>query len=604
MKKSEPTLWVNVTTSTHWTRAVVGVVRVEIEFKTHLKKLYPTNQVKLCYWNDSEFIEWQEVEQANDVIEEKVKVSPKGVPFIPRGTQPLLYPILPRPLAYQAILQGGLSLMPERLRPYLNFLLLESRSKVRRWRQRYTAWRDKCGTKVMMTKKEPLMSNSRDVKRDKHLFRAGDILLSVGLDWDYPYAEEFSRLRVEDGVKIVACCYDLIPVLFPQYCAADVVIYYSNYFLNLANSSDLIFCISKQSENDLNHFLHQVGGRHVETAVISLGDNIPDSHGDEQVSEEIQQIISAPFILFVSTLERRKNHQVLYQAYHLLCEQGRKEQLPKLVFVGMQGWGIDALLQDIELDPLVKGLIVRCHEVTDTELRQLYDAALCCVYPSLYEGWGLPVGEALALGKIVLSSNRGSLPEVGGDLVIYIDPWNPQAWADKIWGVVNDVSYRESLITNVKKKYQVRTWEKTAEAIKLKFDQLTEEAFQTQILYAGYDFSTQIGQHIGAEIQSRGNIGILLEGPHRGLPAGQFVIRIWDIPEKRTLGICLFTFSADTTEYTQQEVTFKPEMRKHALVELIVELPHVVQDFEIQCHLVSGVLSLEKIEISPTNIGI
>ena len=68
----------------------------------------------------------------------------------------------------------------------------------------------------------------------------------------------------------------------------------------------------------------------------------------------------------------------------------------------------------------------------DAELRALYENCEFFVYPSLYEGWGLPVAEALAFGKFVLASDRGSIPEVGGDLVEYIDPWNASAWAEAI----------------------------------------------------------------------------------------------------------------------------------------------------------------------------
>lgn len=116
-----------------------------------------------------------------------------------------------------------------------------------------------------------------------------------------------------------------------------------------------------------------------------------------------------------------------------------------MVFVGMEGWGVGELLKDIELDPLTRGLIVRLNRVSDAELRVLYEAARFCVFPSMYEGWGLPVGEALSMGKVVICSNRGSLPEVG-EVVRYVDPRNPQAWADAASsvrrGLVNCEIYR------------------------------------------------------------------------------------------------------------------------------------------------------------------
>jgi glycosyltransferase involved in cell wall biosynthesis len=138
----------------------------------------------------------------------------------------------------------------------------------------------------------------------------------------------------------------------------------------------------------------------------------------------------------------------------------------------MQGWGVGDLLKDIELDPLTRDLIVRLHHVTDAELRALYDAAKFCVFPSLYEGWGLPVGEALSLGKAVLCSDRGSLPEVGGDLVRYVDPWSPRAWADEIYRLATDDVWRLGWEDKAKSEYGLRTWDETGVAVKVEIDKL------------------------------------------------------------------------------------------------------------------------------------
>ena len=128
----------------------------------------------------------------------------------------------------------------------------------------------------------------------------------------------------------------------------------------------------------------------------------------------------------------------------------------------MKGWGVGDLQKDIELDPLTLNLIIQLDTVTDGELRALYEAAEFCVYPSLYEGWGLPVGEALSMGKVVLSSNAGSLPEVGGGLVVYVDPWDIRDWARKIFELSSNATYREDLEKKVRDSYMTRTWSQAA----------------------------------------------------------------------------------------------------------------------------------------------
>jgi glycosyltransferase involved in cell wall biosynthesis len=95
-----------------------------------------------------------------------------------------------------------------------------------------------------------------------------------------------------------------------------------------------------------------------------------------------------------------------------------------------------------------------------------------CVFPSLYEGWGLPVGEALSLGKVVLCSDRGSLPEVGGDLVRYIDPWNTRTWADELHRMATDDAWRLGWEEKTQTKYNVRTWVEGAASVRAALDAL------------------------------------------------------------------------------------------------------------------------------------
>ena len=300
-------------------------------------------------------------------------------------------------------------------------------------------------------------------------FQPGDALISVGLDWEYSYLKTFASIK-KSGVNIVTCCYDLIPIQFPQFSLDYVAQKFASYLLDLAESSRLVLCISRQSEKDLRSFLSEAGAADIDTFVIRLGDRVVNTEGP--ISPEIPKLASSPFILFLSTIERRKNHEVLVRAYQHLCSQGKKDMLPKLFFVGMPGWGVDALLQEIAEDPDMKDLIVQLHHVTDAELRLLYEKALFCVYPSWYEGWGLPVAEALALGKAVLSSDRGSLPEVGGNLVQYIDPGNLEAWAEAIWSLIINSEERKAWEINVKQNYRIWTWADTALNV---IDKMTKE---------------------------------------------------------------------------------------------------------------------------------
>lgn len=139
--------------------------------------------------------------------------------------------------------------------------------------------------------------------------------------------------------------------------------------------------------------------------------------------------------------------------------------LPDLIFVGMRGWGVQELLSDIALDPRVQGRIHLLHHVSDAELAELYQHAYFTVYPSLYEGWGLPVAESLAFGKFCLCSDTSSLPEVGGEWVEYLDPWDIPTWVERLRHYIShpeEVARRNAAIAE---GYRPHCWAQTAETI-------------------------------------------------------------------------------------------------------------------------------------------
>lgn len=467
MSSSLPTIWMNMTTSANWQRPPVGIVRVERSLCAEFEKMYGA-RFRCCIWRDGTFVEWSSKSGAEQSVPASAPTE-ESKPQAVSTDLPLMFPLLSRRQAAAVLAQGFLSLMPASFRPFLNRVMHGLRPRIAYLlrRPRLRRWLDRTGRPVAMA-----AVPTRPLSRSKQtLFSPGDVLISVGLDWGHDFYKDFYFLRKEQQVRVVTCCYDLIPVIYPQYCVGEVAGIFTSYFLDVADGSDLVLCISKQTEKDFLEMLDRTGGAKPKTHVFPLGDNVPVAN-TEEISPAVREICREPFILFVSTIERRKNHEVLYRAYHLLCAEGKRDELPKLLFVGMQGWGVGDLLKDIELDPLTRDLIVRLNHVTDAELRALYDAAKFCVFPSLYEGWGLPVGEALSLGKAVLCSDLGSLPEVGGDLVRYVDPWNTRAWADEIFRMATDDVWRSEWGLKAKEEYQLRTWAEGAMSVKDAIDRV------------------------------------------------------------------------------------------------------------------------------------
>jgi glycosyltransferase involved in cell wall biosynthesis len=131
----------------------------------------------------------------------------------------------------------------------------------------------------------------------------------------------------------------------------------------------------------------------------------------------------------------------------------------------MVGWGVSDFLSDVRFDPRTKTLIRILENVSDADLLRLYQNAFITVFPSLYEGWGLPVAESLAAGKFCISSNAASLPEVGGTLIDYLEPWDVSVWVSRLaWYIEHpaEIKQKESVI---RASYKVVSWKETSESI-------------------------------------------------------------------------------------------------------------------------------------------
>jgi alpha-1,3-rhamnosyl/mannosyltransferase len=161
------------------------------------------------------------------------------------------------------------------------------------------------------------------------------------------------------------------------------------------------------------------------------------------------------YILFVGTLEPRKNLSLLVNALAIM-----KTDIP-LLLSGWAGWGDKAWLDEIGALGL-RNRVVLTGYVDDETLACLYAGASALVYPSFYEGFGLPVLEAMACGCPVVCSNCSSLPEVAGDAAMLIDPKDPEALAHSIDKVLHDSGLREHLVAEGLRRSSLFSWRKTA----------------------------------------------------------------------------------------------------------------------------------------------
>lgn len=173
--------------------------------------------------------------------------------------------------------------------------------------------------------------------------------------------------------------------------------------------------------------------------------------------------ISKEFILFVGTLQPRKNIARLVEAFSiLLMKKGHTDSPLQLVIVGRKGWQFEELLKSPKkfgVEDRVKFLDF----VSDEDLTVLYKNALCFAFPSLYEGFGLPVLEAMKMNCPVVTSNVSSMPEAGGDGALYVDPNDVEDIAQKLDQIVSSPKLRQQMIEKGKEQVKKFSWEKTAQ---------------------------------------------------------------------------------------------------------------------------------------------
>ncbi len=166
-----------------------------------------------------------------------------------------------------------------------------------------------------------------------------------------------------------------------------------------------------------------------------------------------------PYILSVGELQPRKNYLMLIRAFKRLCD--RTEERLELVIVGKPGWFWEPI-RDAAADPSLAGRVILAGYVPDEELRSLYAGALFVAMPSLYEGFGIPLLEAMASGTALIASNASSFPEIVSHAGILLDPVDEDGWAESMWDLYRNDARREELGRLGAERSRLFDWNATA----------------------------------------------------------------------------------------------------------------------------------------------
>ncbi len=227
-----------------------------------------------------------------------------------------------------------------------------------------------------------------------------------------------------------------------------------------AHAARRIIAISEATKHDLVKYYRIKPGKI--TVIYHGRDPIFTPVTDRQKIEQAaaKYGVTQPYCIHVGTLQPRKNLGLLVEAWDIL--RARMDNPPQLLLAGKKGWLYESLLQDVESRKL-GNLVKFADYVERDDLPSLYSGALAMTFPSLYEGFGLPVLEAMSCGTPVLASTVSSIPEVVGDAGILLDPRDAAAWADTIQRVMQDGALREELSRKGLARAEQFTWEQCAQ---------------------------------------------------------------------------------------------------------------------------------------------
>ncbi len=290
-------------------------------------------------------------------------------------------------------------------------------------------------------------------------FQDGDIVVSLGWGWNAMEMFNLAGPLAKAGkISLIAAIHDTKPLFDLDGPAVELSKNFFHIWLSsIAPNVSGYVTVSKNTQKDFNRYLAQTGhaGPKIE---VSMPAHEFRPANDALLAESIASLMPDSYVLAVISYPTpHKNHARLTDVWARLATTLGRENMPRLVIAG----GVShANLPGATVEQL-GDLLHIAHRPNDSELTFLYRNALFTVFPSTYEGWGLPIGESLWMGKFCVTSNVSSMPEVGGSVCDYFDPLDIDSMAAAIRRPIQDRAYlasREAAIDRSK----LLSWEQSA----------------------------------------------------------------------------------------------------------------------------------------------
>jgi glycosyltransferase involved in cell wall biosynthesis len=306
-------------------------------------------------------------------------------------------------------------------------------------------------------------------------FPQGGSLINLGTSWWLQNYFLFVRnAKATRGIRYIPFVHDMIPIMAPEHCTRGLTQDFISWVIGVFDHADHFLVNSQATKRDLLTVAATLGHEldPADVAVIPLDTDFRKTDVPELPDGALDRWGLRPdgFVLFVSTIESRKGHLIAFDAWADLIARHGAEAVPQLVCVGNRGWLNDRIYERLADEPALAARVSMLSRLSDEELSLLYRTCRFTLYPSTYEGWGLPVTESLCCGKVPLISDTASLPEAGGDFAVYVPAGSAPALADAAERLILDAGYRTALEDRIKAEFRPRSWSDLANQISTELD--------------------------------------------------------------------------------------------------------------------------------------
>ena len=273
------------------------------------------------------------------------------------------------------------------------------------------------------------------------------------------YHTQITPFFLNNNLKKILTIHDLTPLLFPETHVKKNAILWNSTLKLIKSRIDTIITDSINTKRDCIKYL-KIPEEKIRAVPLAAGTQYKPLSSLKLIEEELKSRynLEVPFILYVGTLEKRKNISTLIKAFNELKNQHITH---KLVIIGQKGWKYEEIFETVHKLGLNNEIIFTGY-VPDEDLVKFYNAADLFVYPSIYEGFGLPPLEAMACGTPVITSNTSSLPEVVGNAGITVDPYKTDGLIDKMHKILNSTNLQDKLSKKGIERAKTFSWDKTA----------------------------------------------------------------------------------------------------------------------------------------------